>query len=312
MVAMVCGAAYDEDIAKRNLYFAGVTYCPVMVPTSDSTLPSWSGFSDECVQRTPDFQITGVYYNKTVDGLALVGVSESEQLIVVSFKGTDPNHMEDVIIDLKNVFSFPDVCTLTAISGKAHAGFCLEYHSLLQTGLLDAVLALNQQYPDFQVLATGHSLGASLAMLMALDLMTGYQIPVSLYTYGQPRTVTSDLALQYYGLLNTMPTAEMYRVTHYRDVIPHVPACKANLEGICQEDDLHGYHSGFQMHYTEDMLTYKSCQPVDGADCNEVLPIAVQDHLFYFGVRVSEVCCPPAIRSVPDLVIEKFGQPDLV
>jgi len=296
MVSLVHAGGYDEATGLRNMMFAGASYCSAFQGSSNAP-PSWTTLSDDCVQQSPDFTITGTYFNSTVDGTSIIGISHNQQIIVVAFKGTDPNHMTDIIIDAKNIFTFPTVCELQAISGPAHQGFCYEYQSLKYAGVFDAVVSLAQQFPDYQVIATGHSLGGAIAMLLALDLMSSKNIPVSCYTYGQPRTVASDLALRYYSLLESLPSSEMYRVTHFKDVVPHVPKCKTDGQNTCAQDNLHGYHTGYQIHYDESMQKYTQCTPVDGADCNEVMPVGVTDHLYYFGRRISQVCCPPPVPS---------------
>jgi len=241
------------------------------------------------------------FYNSSTDGFGILGLSHQQQIIVVAFKGTDPRYIEDLIIDSKNILEFPHVCTLTNISGRAHEGFCLQYNSLKYEGVFDALVSTKNQYPNYQVVVTGHSLGAAVAMLFSLDLMSSQDISVSLYTFGQPRTVASELATAHYDLMGSLESSEMFRVTHFKDMIPHLPKCKANSHGICEKDNLHGYHSGYQIHYDETMNRFQKCTPIDGADCNEFLPVGVEDHLYYFGVRISTVCCPASLVAFPSV-----------
>ena len=66
---------------------------------------------------------------------------------------------------------------------------------------------------------TGHSLGAALAEIAALDLAATVVMPTSLYTFGCPR-VGDDTWYKYF---DTALTGEHYRVTHYADPVPHLP-----------------------------------------------------------------------------------------
>eukprot|EP00301_Raphidiophrys_heterophryoidea_P000126 c10066_g1_i1.p1 GENE.c10066_g1_i1~~c10066_g1_i1.p1 ORF type:complete len:310 (-),score=54.52 c10066_g1_i1:255-1184(-) len=293
---------YDENIALRNLMFAGVTYC---YQSKTHNISDWSSMDDTCVQRSPDFQITGTFYNKTDDGFGIVGMSHGDKIIVGAVKGTDESHIADWIVDFSNVYLFRDNCSLGSATDHAHEGFCSEYHALKDAGMFDAIVALTEAYPTYQVVVTGHSLGAAVVMLLAMDLMLSNHIPVSIYTYGQPRTVAGGYASEMYSLIDTMPPSELYRITHYKDMIAHIPACKTNSSGLCIQDEVNAYHTGYQIHYNEDFSKLQHCSTADGSDCNEHYPDSIQDHLYYFGVRVSEVCCPPSREIVvPDHVLQ--------
>ena len=76
---------------------------------------------------------------------------------------------------------------------------------------------LSMKYSTNKAKATGHSLGAALAYLAAMDLLkAGYD--VNLYNFGQPR-VGNDT----YALYASKMITEQYRHTHYKDIVPHVP-----------------------------------------------------------------------------------------
>ena len=76
---------------------------------------------------------------------------------------------------------------------------------------------LSKLYNTLQVKTTGHSLGAAIANLAAMDFVrAGYD--VSLYNFGQPRVGNKAYAVYTGALLS-----EQYRHTHYKDIVPHVP-----------------------------------------------------------------------------------------
>jgi predicted lipase len=86
----------------------------------------------------------------------------------------------------------------------------------LFSAVLNEVNRLRALYPTYTVKATGHSLGAALALLTAMDLKNK-GIPTLVYNFGQPRVgdpkFTSCVA-------SKVPTE---RVTHLKDTVPHIP-----------------------------------------------------------------------------------------
>jgi hypothetical protein len=71
-------------------------------------------------------------------------------------------------------------------------------------------------YPTYTVKSTGHSLGAALALLTAMDLKNN-GIPTLVYNFGQPRVGDAKFAS---CVASKVPTE---RVTHLKDTVPHVP-----------------------------------------------------------------------------------------
>lgn len=67
---------------------------------------------------------------------------------------------------------------------------------------------------------TGHSLGAALATLMAFDILNEFQNYNLKYltTYGSPRVGNKEFS----SIMNGYDYTS-YRVTHYYDIVPHVP-----------------------------------------------------------------------------------------
>ncbi len=104
------------------------------------------------------------------------------------------------------------------------------------------------------------------------------------YTYGSPRVgnqAFSDYLTQFFqdGLYS--------RVTHYNDMVPHVPP------------PLVGYnHAGnevWYMNYGED-LSYKECENFIGkkesSECSnsQLIKTGIDAHLMYLGIPISNMC----------------------
>jgi hypothetical protein len=233
----------------------------------------------------------GTFFNPGDESFGLVGVSIEDETIVAATKGGDPAGF-DFVAELSAITSFSENCELGGSSAPAHTRFCSDYHSLRQDGLTQAVLDQVEQHPSFQVVVTGHSHGAAIAHLLTLDLMLGHDIPVVFYSYGQPRTVGSEYAQRHFELLSQMPTAAYFRVTHNHDQIAQLPPCLADEDGVCIEDAIHPYHSGYQIHYPSSMYSHPThCSTVDGFDCH-VSSQSARDNDFYYALHVEDFCCP--------------------
>lgn len=97
-----------------------------------------------------------------------------------------------------------------------HEGFLKAWDEIGET-VFNAVKSASMRYPDYTIVATGHSLGAAVATLGAADLrISGFA--VDLFTYGSPRVgngVFADFVTRQPGL--------HYRVTHLDDMVPRLP-----------------------------------------------------------------------------------------
>jgi hypothetical protein len=110
--------------------------------------------------------------------------------VFVVFRGTDPRVTTDL---LKDADAMP---VPHQDGGRAHKGFqrgVAEVSDQLSTYLQ----GLRQAQPGMRVLLTGHSLGAAMATLAALDLnRQGFPV-CGVYNYGSPRVMDPALARIY-------------------------------------------------------------------------------------------------------------------
>ena len=116
---------------------------------------------------------------------------------VLSFRGTEVKSWSDIKADL-NV----DSVNAKYSYGKVHKGFEKEVDKLW-VDIRDYVL---KQCKDRKLIITGHSLGASMATIIAARLKTtGWNVN-GLYTYGSPRvgneSFKKSLDVQHYRFVN--------------------------------------------------------------------------------------------------------------
>jgi len=194
-----------------------------------------------------------------------VALDHTNQLIVVSFRGS---------VSIQNWISNLDfgMEPWSICSGcQAHSGFLDSWNSAkaIVQGAIDGAKAAN---PSYNIVATGHSLGAAVATLAAADLRnSGYNI--ALYNYGSPMVGNIPLAN-----FITAQAGGNFRVTHANDIVPKLP----------------GYPLGYAHVSPEYWITSPTLAPVTANDVqvsSGVIDLkgnqgqlggTVTDHLWYF------------------------------
>lgn len=113
--------------------------------------------------------------------------------------------------------------------GKVHAGWNL-YYSQLQYYPASGIGAASTLQDIFEnldatvvVTVTGHSLGAALATLLAVDISVNQNSSVDLYTFASPVVGDPDFAAYFNNLANATNAVTNYRVANGWDIIPNMP-----------------------------------------------------------------------------------------
>ncbi|OJJ36759.1 hypothetical protein ASPWEDRAFT_50199 [Aspergillus wentii DTO 134E9] len=118
--------------------------------------------------------------------------------------------------------------TPRCLNCTVHAGFLASWNNT-RSVVLSYVTAAREQYPDYDVVLVGHSLGGAVATLAGLEMqLKGWKPQVT--TFGEPRVGNEGFAKfldKSFGLsaLHHMPGDELRfrRVTHVQDPIPLLP-----------------------------------------------------------------------------------------
>jgi hypothetical protein len=224
------------------------------------------------------------------------GSSSHNGRIVISFRGS---------ANLTNWIEDFDIQTLVPYLGcprcLVHEGFYLSWLSVARD-VTSAVKALLVSAPDSDILVTGHSLGAAMAVLCAAHLYHVDGLPVTqVYTYGQPRVGNAAFHKFFNGRDDTRslqndtdtasgsrgrhfddgrspaPAMTAFRVVHWRDPVPRLPPAVPWLLGF--------QHTSTEVWYNELSTNYSVC---DGSgedpNCSISLPLdpfAAKDHTSY-------------------------------
>ena len=138
-------------------------------------------------------------------------VAANDELVLVSFRGTEPDQLTDWITDARvELVAGP-------LGGRVHAGF----YDALSHVWQQVTNRVHELTGDGRrrLWVTGHSLGAALATLAtARWLDTGRQVQ-GLATFGQPRTGDELFARNF----NFAFKPYAYRIVNHNDLVTRVP-----------------------------------------------------------------------------------------
>jgi len=203
-------------------------------------------------------------------------LSHSEKAIMVAFRGTDGflelvTEVNHVVLKKKQP---------SPVGGNVAYYFHTVFDQLWQNGLKDDLEILLATFPNYEIWVTGHSLGGSVASIAATWMLNEYQLEndrIKLITFGQPRT--GDTA---YALAHNQRLPRSYRVTHKRDIVPHVPP--ENFESY--------YHHESEIWYPQGMKVgdqFLICNDGESKECSDKqwLDVSISDHLHYFDKLIS-------------------------
>lgn len=116
--------------------------------------------------------------------------------------------------------------------GRIHTGFRRIADSIINPLAVDAVQRINPNKPCY---VSGHSLGAALATVLALDIALAapaLQPNLQLYVYASPRVGNPDFARSYAQIL-----PNSFRITNLADPIPTMPPTRLRDEFVHVGED---------------------------------------------------------------------------
>ncbi|GAB9465242.1 hypothetical protein Gpo141_00002657 [Globisporangium polare] len=260
-------AAYNETTALYLAHVTSVSYC------QEQHIRNWSCGPCALVPRI-DGALVVADARDNFQGL--VGYSALYNAVVVAFRGSMDitNWIDNFTFTKKRAYKdFPNV--------KVHQGFYWAYRSVA-TQVLPAVRKQLKMHPSASVMVTGHSLGAAVAAICTFELHFVENITVNaLYSFGEPRVGNPDFSTMLHN-----SSIDMYRITHFRDVVPHLPPTWVGFQHTTREV----FYDQFQSSYTlcdaenaEDITCSDACSPLG---CTSVV-----DHLTYLNVTMSHLIC---------------------
>lgn len=137
-------------------------------------------------------------------------VAANDKIVVVSFRGTQPSHLKDLLADAK-VHKVPG-----PLAGVVHRGF-LHAFELVEDAMFDAIRGFRDQRQSLW--CTGHSLGAALAVIATAKLLAAGDNVNGLYDFGQPRVGDEEFVNEFERRID----GRYFRFVNNNDTVTRVP-----------------------------------------------------------------------------------------
>jgi len=251
-------SAYDEDMARHCVDLSQASYSGI------SDLDSWT-----C--KTCDQNVELDYIVEEGGVLALQGYDSYSDSLFIAFRGS---------VNIQNWINNIQISKITPYNDTSigvSKGFYKAYNSI-KPDLFDNLPSLVDKYNTRRILITGHSLGAAISTLMAYDIATMFPTYELSYVvnFGSPRVGNSAFSTSFNSYSSSFTH---YRITHYYDIVPHVP------------EEFLGYeHVSDEIWYNEENGDFYICNDATGEDnscsnsCSPTHCTSTSDHLDYLNV----------------------------
>lgn len=266
----------NDPFGYSTLYHSEVAYCG----DEKDNQPSYMDRDYDTNSYTKTFEPT-LYVHSSNTGESLrgyIGYQSNINAIIVSFRGSED--INNWITNLAAIRVSYDKCS----GCSAHSGF-LSAATSLYPQVQPEVARLASQHTSATIVVTGHSLGAALATLTALNLIDDHGSKVKLYNYGCPRIfnqAAADWASS--GVLNIGA-----RRTHYKDLVVHSPPYSLGFVHTSGEIWENGPMSNYP-NWPGGPL--KDCVGEEDDTCADQYNVgAVSDHLLYSGFTLGTDGC---------------------
>lgn len=250
-------ASYDVHLIETALNISQSAYCL-------SKTDSW-----DCSTCT----IENDYETKLEKNSELVifGYNNDYHCMFVGFRGSS---------NIQNWISNIQISQIQPYDNKdigVEKGFFTLYDNL-KPSILSILSSMTSKYKTKQLIITGHSLGGALSTLFAFDLKyNDYDYDIQyVITFGSPRVGNDYFSKYFYSF-------QLYskRITHYYDIVPHVPEEYLNYEHVYNE-----------IWYNENNSEYKICNDENGEDkhcsnsCAPTKCTSTSDHMNYLNISM--------------------------
>lgn len=267
---------YNHTLATTLVEYASAVYMSDL-----SELFTWT--CSRCNDKTKGFEMIELIVDVENCLQAFVGVDQNLNSIIIAFRGTQKESIQNWIEDL--FWKQLDLNYPGMPEAMVHHGFYSAYHNTtLRAGVLNAVKQAREIYGDVGVMVTGHSMGAAMASFCALDLMVNHNAEdVQVVTFGQPRVGNAAFAAYF-----SKYVPRTIRVTNSHDIVPHLPPYFTSFPQKTYHHfprEVWLYDIGFgSLVYRVEKICDRSGE--DPSCSRSVSGNSVADHLTYFGVEL--------------------------
>lgn len=280
-------AEYDPTKALEMIYVSGLTYCPAKLILARN----WSKATEYIEANNMDViyaRDNGLTDNQIT---SVILKRDSTKELFIGFSGT------------KNIPQLINIAlTMFPVSYEIHPEakgvlvfdyFYKAYVDGFRLDLIQNFTSILKKYPDYTLIFTGHSLGATMVAHTAADFILNGLLnnrTIKFITFGQPRVGNPE-----FNKIFNRTNFELYRLTHNKDIVPHLPPCIAGILVECEQSGIlpfYPYHATQEIFYNEDSTKFTACSKTEGEDkhCSDgQLCDSVNDHYVYLGIDIGQL-----------------------
>jgi len=251
VVKCLQGKAFDWNFGNSSVWLSASAYCE----TKDYMSRQWKGAAS-------GFVPTFVLDDKNTDTQGFIGYLPSQSSIYVVYRGS--TSIGDWANNLNAILTSYPKCS----GCEVHKGFYNAEQGIIST-IIAQVKGLQAQFPSYNVILSGHSLGAAITTLTALDFLDAGITNIRMFHFGSPRVGNTAFAN-----FASSKIVDRNRNTHHKDMVPHIPMHErfTHISGEWYEDDS-GLHE---------------CVGLEDPKCSYQWHItSIDDHMNYLGLHMS-------------------------
>jgi len=271
----------DDGLTKRDTAGISSSVYNNLVWNFQYASAAYLAYDFGCPNPNGNTLITYLYDSGT-DTQGYVARDDNLKQVVAVFRGSvsPTNFLTDAELILTD-FDSPGVNPPSGT--QVHYGFLTAYNSVVDQ-VLSAVQSVLDDFPNYTIVTSGHSLGGALSSLAAISLQQNFpDSEVIMYTYGQPRTGNPAYA----SFVNDkIGKSKIFRSTHTTDGVPTIIPQSLGYE--------HHATEFWQSPDPASASTTTQCNSSgEDPECSDSIPSEGIDvaHVTYYGILAATPYC---------------------
>ena len=260
MLNRVFANEYNEMLAKTALNISQSTYCLDTISISNM----------ECATCSTDNEYQRLI--KQDNELIIIGYNTIYKTIFASFRGSVniQNWIDNIHVSQIQPYNNTDI--------SVEKGF-YNLFTNLKDDVIKEIQDVSKKYNTRELLITGHSLGGALSTLLTFEMLyvENTNMNIKLITFGSPR-----VGNEYFVSIFNEYSIYCNRITHYYDMVPHIPQEFLNYVHVSQE-----------IWYNEENSDYNVCNDKDNREdpycsdsCSPIHCTSTSDHMKYLNISM--------------------------
>jgi len=244
---------YNYDIIKNNLCLSMLIYAydPKKKELDNDRISLYQNDNiQNDLKRIESDEIFVNYFENNRGLGCLLSLNHIRQTITLTFKGTDD--MVDMFYNLQTIKHSIIPHELSRI----HNGFIrILIGNDVYEYIYNELVNLSDNYPNYHIFITGHSLGGSLSIVFSYFIHDKINKYINIITFGCTKIGNYHFSLHY----NNIKNINLLRVCNKKDMITSLPIINYyHVGNVLQlnETDITKYHSK-DSSYLNDFIIYK-------------------------------------------------------